>query len=242
MSCSRRNQQGFTLIELLVVIAIIAILAAVLFPTLRQAMENGKRAACSSQMQQIGKALFAYADDYHGRAPYAGGWSMSNQPTGGVVKPTGPYFIARVLGKHAGNSEQIWVCPATPYKATDTNQWYMRFYYSQWVRWDTDVAVAGRVPCPDDYNLQTNSLGSMAGQPLNSPNFAGMSDNRLPWKNTPATRVPLLWDQRYRTWDAAAGKLTDKYDLIHKGGWNILFLDGHVIFHYQENRSSFTPL
>lgn len=229
-----RGDFGFTLIELLVVIAIIAILAAFLFPVLRLAQESAKRASCSNQMGQIGKSLMMYADNYNGRAPYAGGWSFSNPPTGGVAQPTGPYFVGRALSRFAGNSEKIWVCPSTPYKTTDIHTWYLRYYYSQWIRSDTDVATPGNVACPDSQ--------SMAGQPMSHPDFIGLSDSGKSWKNTPLTKIPLLWDRRYQTWDYMANKWTSKYDLIHKGGWNILFMDGHVIFHFQQNRSAFLPL
>jgi prepilin-type N-terminal cleavage/methylation domain-containing protein len=48
------RRRGFTLIELLVVIAIIAILMAVLMPALQRAREQGKRAACLSNVKQFG--------------------------------------------------------------------------------------------------------------------------------------------------------------------------------------------
>lgn len=56
------NRKGFTLIELLVVIAIIAILMAILMPTLNRAKEQGKRAACLNNLRQLGLAWIMYAD------------------------------------------------------------------------------------------------------------------------------------------------------------------------------------
>ena len=57
------KRRGFTLIELLVVITIIALLMAILMPTLNRAREQGKRAACLSNLKQLGLAWILYADD-----------------------------------------------------------------------------------------------------------------------------------------------------------------------------------
>ncbi len=62
--------EGFTLIELLVVIAIIAILAALLLPALAKAKSSGRRAACVSNLRQLGLAIHLYSQDNKGRIPY----------------------------------------------------------------------------------------------------------------------------------------------------------------------------
>ena len=57
------RRKAFTLIELLVVIAIIAILMAILMPALQRAREQGKRAACLSNLKQLTLAWILYADE-----------------------------------------------------------------------------------------------------------------------------------------------------------------------------------
>ncbi len=61
--CIESNRKAFSLIELLVTIAVIAILTALLLPSLNKARESGRTAVCSGNMRQIGLAMTSYAGD-----------------------------------------------------------------------------------------------------------------------------------------------------------------------------------
>src|SRR5690242_13719414 len=81
----RLRNQAFTLIELLVVIAIIAILAALLLPSLSKAKQKGWMTSCISNLHQIGLAMKMFADDNNELYPESGGdipWSVIDAGTG----------------------------------------------------------------------------------------------------------------------------------------------------------------
>lgn len=77
-SAVRREIKHFTLIELLIVIALIAILAALLLPTLSKARMTAYRIKCTGNLKQIGSALSLYAADYNGWPPVAVGTSAAD--------------------------------------------------------------------------------------------------------------------------------------------------------------------
>jgi prepilin-type N-terminal cleavage/methylation domain-containing protein len=66
---SRIRQRAFTLVELLVVIGIIAVLIAILLPTLARARESAQRTACLSNMRQLATMLRMYSVQYNDVLP-----------------------------------------------------------------------------------------------------------------------------------------------------------------------------
>lgn len=68
---SQRAHHAFSLIELLVTISVIAVLLGILLPTLPVVMDNGRRAACMSNLRQIGTGVALHFGDNNDRFPIA---------------------------------------------------------------------------------------------------------------------------------------------------------------------------
>jgi prepilin-type N-terminal cleavage/methylation domain-containing protein/prepilin-type processing-associated H-X9-DG protein len=64
-----KKTKAFTLVELLVVIAIIAVLLAILLPSLASVKELASRIKCGNSFKGIGMAMKFYGDTYDGRLP-----------------------------------------------------------------------------------------------------------------------------------------------------------------------------
>lgn len=77
------HDSGFTLVELLVVIGIIALLIAMLLPTLARAREASNRTVCLSNLRQVGLAFRFYALDNHDEVPL--GYRSGNKQFNSMV-------------------------------------------------------------------------------------------------------------------------------------------------------------
>jgi prepilin-type N-terminal cleavage/methylation domain-containing protein/prepilin-type processing-associated H-X9-DG protein len=78
-------KRAFTLIELLVTIAIIAILAAILLPSLTKVKARTKAVACMNNLRQFGIALHTYAADNDDYFPPEGSGTSLNSEVGWYI-------------------------------------------------------------------------------------------------------------------------------------------------------------
>jgi prepilin-type N-terminal cleavage/methylation domain-containing protein/prepilin-type processing-associated H-X9-DG protein len=105
---------GFTLIELLTVIAIIGILAAILIPVVGSVREAAKRAACVSNLRQVGFACHIYAAENEDRLPLSGGstaWDVSEGAMRALLHAADGNTAENLRATGEG-SRDIFFCPA----------------------------------------------------------------------------------------------------------------------------------
>jgi prepilin-type processing-associated H-X9-DG protein/prepilin-type N-terminal cleavage/methylation domain-containing protein len=214
----RHRQAAFTLVELLVVIGIIALLIAILMPSLSRARQQSQRIACMSNMRQLGMATMQYTTENKGWFPRAAGggsafddwiyWEAARATTrdeGRLVKYLGTRFV-----------EAHYICPS------DNLNGHLTYPYSYTMNEFMGGVVAanngdlhGRIKVTQvkrsaekimfiDESSQTIDDGCWAPQHYSSDGHNLISNRH----------------------DKAAEKSTDP----NAGNGNALFADGHVEF------------
>jgi prepilin-type N-terminal cleavage/methylation domain-containing protein len=111
---------AFTLIEMLVVVGIIALLVAILMPSLARAREQARAAACLSNLKQQGIGFSAYSADHKALLPWVGsfrfslmegkyylGWSAPDPARHDWVRVNG----GTLYPKYVGNQPDLFYCP-----------------------------------------------------------------------------------------------------------------------------------
>lgn len=220
-----RGESGFTLIELLVVIAIIAILAAILFPVFAQAKEAAKKAACLSNLRQIGTAVAIYETDFDDRLPDRRDLKIS-LPNGfrpwTSWPPSDPRagWAAVTLGPYTKN-ESIWTCDSLAGSAVGASVQVKQSFgasgsVSRYWMWRFDQ-ISDPVPL-DNFWGKTEDQSVTDLIAAKNPNAGipnGVSD------------VELAVDPYFpRTIPSVSSQL--KGASVHSGGRNRLFLDSHA--------------
>ena len=233
MNAGCRNQPpgAFTLIELLVVMAIIAILAALLLPSLNLAKQSAQRTACLANLKQIGTTFTIYLEDHDDYFPDRRDLK-SSLPGGYHPWTTWPPSDPRA-GWAATNFQSycpnlnLWSCPTAISSPTgnaiqsvqatsaDTNAPLCRYWAWRFDRTDNPVG-------------QEDFWDKSQSQAVSDLIAASATDATLGLITGPVD-VELVVDPYYpKTIPSVDPAL--KGCTIHAGGRCRAFLDGHTEF------------
>lgn len=115
---TRCRRHGFTTWELLVVVVIVAVMAAILWPVTGHhgSRQNARRAACQSNLKQIGLAFMQYSQDYDERMPRLAAFAVSSSTTPFFT----PYGWVDALKPYT-KTTKVFQCPSEANRKAGTD-------------------------------------------------------------------------------------------------------------------------
>ena len=259
------NRAAFTLIELIVVIGIIAILIALLLPSLISARKTARTVQCASNMRQLTTALINYSIEWRGAFPPNSAqidqYWFNEHCVGRYIRSAIPMIDTTIAGG-------VLVCPADLDEGI--RSYSMNLYASSYVSSHVRAAIEGPDPPGKLFRAGAKESSSLMlviesfssweapghePQEVTGP-FVGYVSNAIIgfWANPPAERfgagngVPFpggrFGDELkcqvayFRHRNQKTNRLiTDAYGRV-----NIGFLDGHVATLRHDELADFTTV
>lgn len=213
---------GFTLIELLAVIAIVAILIALLFPSLAGGRAAARRTACLVRLQGAGQAIHVYAIGNRGRIPFgpkappamtaSDFYPATGVPTSLISLRTGqPVGLGLLLKGELAERPETLFCPGAD-QPTETA---------------VELAKVGRTQAQSSYYYRHASVTRMYDPPgadVMNPDNIRLSDLGLNRNGVPVSALVL--DTQFRV-SPEFGRFGIHSRTHHGGRWtNVLYADG----------------
>ncbi len=207
------KSRAFTLIELLVVIAIIALLIALLLPSLAQTREVARRTVCLSNQRQMAIAVTVYAMENREQLP------THHPPASTGMTTTVMHMMVEVVEAIPFGDPLVTSCPNYHNEGdkatyahgnkTDANRRYM--FGSLYLGGINDTAIFPALPGTVDWTSPTRLSGDS-------------SLNLVADRNTDPVGFTPRVAHTYRGWQAAGvgGNFAD----INIAGSNSTWLDG----------------
>jgi prepilin-type processing-associated H-X9-DG protein len=210
-------------VELLVVIAIIAVLSGLLFPVFLKARESARVTGCANNLKQAAVALQAYEDEWDGTffGPAFAGTYYS------FLTPLQRYLTTRAVlhcpsdptGQTLEGWQDYFGCVGASAKHVDC----------QFIPRRSDLLSSYVLP----WDL-ANAYGYESKDGVVATSAIRDRSGTLSFVETPSVEV--------YGWDASSmyfGPLQRPRLILHSGGSNFLFFDGHV--HWMTLSSTYTP-
>jgi len=184
-------RKGFTLVELLVVIGIIAVLIAILLPSLSRARENAKNAQCLSNLRQLGTVYQFYANDYKDQIPI--GYDGGSPWTGYYLCQSGTFYplMGCLYQGHYLDAPQAFYCPSQDdprwqfntapnvYPPPSPAKDHTRVGYTcrPTIQWGSGKPLA---PLPMMSQMKNKALlADIVGIPQNNPDFTSVHHKKI---------------------------------------------------------------
>jgi prepilin-type processing-associated H-X9-DG protein/prepilin-type N-terminal cleavage/methylation domain-containing protein len=216
MKFAKADRNGLTLVELLVVIAIIAILAALLLPTLLQAKRKAQQAECIGNLHQLGLGLQKFVAD---NQAYPSLRSDTNDASLGLWNNQlehGGFDISKP--RKSFWTEGVWLCPSAkwtgfPEKSPISCYGYNVDFF--------DIHLKPRSP--------TNQFGLQGRRDLKTQLYTPIAESEVA---VPSDMIAIgdsldgssLFAWRILADMARFGNILTR----HQGKANVVFCDGHV--------------
>lgn len=222
-----RLRCGFTLLETLVVVAVIALLAAILLPSLSKARQLSRSTGCKCNLRQLGIGMTMYINQY---SIYPGHQWRLEDPADTRIRWF--HLMARQLAGY-----EVQGCPMVDWEVDRNNSYGYNYKYLGSLR---DNAVGPKRPL-ENYPVKsirsparTIAFGDTDGTGWTKPHQRGVNDKDMfgnhgyvldptyipeysMYSYSGPDHEPYAW-KNYRTYISTR----------HMGGSNFCFADGHV--------------
>lgn len=233
-------KKGFTLIELLVVISIIAMLLAILMPSLALVKEKAKFVVCKTQLKQYGLAVKLYLNDWDDRFPVA---------AGALFKPSNPVSCQWHDGRIDYMSDETMQGPLFSYFGTMKIHLCPTFKSFAQQYGSDHLGHNSSVPNTPVYSYSQNVFlgnskgvlkGSQVIQPAKVMTFVEETIWQIPGYASHVLNDTIFWarhanDSANFEGDCIASYHSTSIQKKDEGLGNTIFFDGHVdLLDYKE--------
>jgi len=229
-------KRAFTLIELLVVVAIIALLIAILLPSLGRARERARQTVCVGNLRNMGIAMVMYYQNNNYRFPSVGGntetdidwiawrapeWKPPVSVTPNVAtKGIGPYLIS------TPSNIKILFCPSDD---TNNSRAYAFSYLMNWMTSCQPIPNGNGVPAGSVFSNVNNVKRPGECIVFYEEDESSINDNWAQlWSSNIVDRMAIRHDKVGLTAPDPTGMLNYVPNSKRKG--NVAFVDGHAEF------------